>query len=156
MLLVESMLSDIRQRYFSVLWSVLFNRIQATSPPSAWKQNLAVLSCHWFWKKLCTQRSSMGVCWGYYTIWPFNWCIKIAAFPLLLLLIKSIVGISPDTMCWFAYLLLRLESILPIVASQRTLVILFLLYPNDQLCVCHLGLLYAFSVHVCLERKQAF
>lgn len=64
MLLVKSMLSDIQAKIFFFLWSVLFNRIQATLPPSAWKQSLAVQSCHWYWKKLCTQRSSLGIGWG--------------------------------------------------------------------------------------------
>lgn len=78
---------------------------------------------------------------------------KIAAFPLLLLLI-TIVGISLYTMHWFLHLLLRLESILCIVSSQRTSVILFTLCLNDHLCMCVLVLLYPFLARVCLKRKK--
>ena len=96
-----------RQEYLSVLWSALFSLLRPILPPSAGKQDIQVQNCHWFWNKLCAQKLHGG--WGrwrrrgQYRTWPFIWCIKIAALPLLLLVIQSIVGISLSIMCWFSH-----------------------------------------------------
>ena len=113
-----------------------------------WKEGACVCVC------MCVCVCVCGVIW--HGICPFIWCIKIAAFFMLLLLIKTVVGTSLGTMCWFSHLLLVLESILCIVLSQRNLVILFSLYLNDQLCMCDLSLLYPVLEHVCLGKKQVF
>jgi hypothetical protein len=51
------------------------------------------------------------------------------------LLTKTIVGTLLGTMQWFSHLLLGFEFVLCIVSSQRTSVILFSLYLNNQLCM---------------------